>query len=139
MRGHVAGVVARALLVGCSATGAKVTEDQLLQFQKGSTTLDQVVAKLGRPTTTMLMPNGERMIMYTYAQVQVRPATYIPIVGVFAGGADSKSNSATLIFDTAGILKSYSASSSAFGSGLGGASGTQLEQTPQQPRQEPPK
>jgi hypothetical protein len=89
MRGHVARVIALALLVGCAATGAKVTEDQLLQFQKGSTTLDQVVAKLGRPTTTMLMPNGA---------------------------------------DTTGVLKSDSVS--AFGSGLGAASGAGREQTP---------
>jgi outer membrane protein assembly factor BamE (lipoprotein component of BamABCDE complex) len=139
MRGRAIGIGLTLALCGCIATGAKVTEDQLTQFHKGSTTIDQVVAALGQPTTSMLLPSGERMIMYTYVQAQTRPATFIPIVGAFAGGADSKSNSAMLTFDNAGVLKSYSASSSAFGSGMGAASGTGYEQTPQQPRQLPPK
>jgi outer membrane protein assembly factor BamE (lipoprotein component of BamABCDE complex) len=130
--------IALALLSSCVASGAKVTEAQLIQFQKGSTTIAQVEQALGAPTSSTLLPNGSHMLMYFYVQAQARPASFIPIIGPLVGGSDSKSNSATLTFDNAGILVSYSASSSSFGTGMGAASGTAIEQTPQQPRQAPP-
>lgn len=131
-------VVLAGLLAGCAASGVQVKEEQLSQFEKGKTTIPQVVAALGQPSHQMLMPNGSRMLIYSYAQVQTRPETFIPFVGAFVGGADMKTNSATLMFDQAGVLQSVSASSGATGTGMGLSSGTGApERVPQQPRQAP--
>src|SRR5882757_4441545 len=79
---------AAVVLAGCVAGGVKVEERQLASFQKGQTTYAQVVGRLGAPTSSTLMPDGRRMIIYTYVQTQARPESFIPIVGAFVGGAD---------------------------------------------------
>jgi outer membrane protein assembly factor BamE (lipoprotein component of BamABCDE complex) len=126
------------LLNGCAASGVQVKEEQLAAFEKGKTTLQDVVATLGTPTGKTLMPDGSRMISYTYAQAQARPATFIPIVGAFVGGIDARSNSVVLTFDQRGILKSTMSSSHQQGTGMGFAAGTGPQaQVEQQPRQAP--
>ena len=138
MRGSVVAIVLGLLLGGCAATGVQVKEEQLAAFEKGKTTLQEVVAALGQPTGNTLMPDGSRMISYTYAQAQARPATFIPIVGAFAGGVDARSNTAMLTFDQRGILKSTMSSSHQQGTGTGFAAGTGVQpQVEQQPRQAP--
>lgn len=123
-------------LSGCAASGVQVKEEQLAQFKQGQTTLPDVVKALGQPNHQTLMPNGSRLLIYSYAQIQTRPETFIPVVGAFVGGADMKTNSATFMFDKNGVLQSMSASSGATGSGTGFASGTGAPQrVPDQPKQ----
>jgi len=137
MRNVVVAVVAMALM-GCAASGTQVKEEQLLQFQAGVTTISDVTRVLGQPQQQLLLPDGSRALIYSYAQVQTRPETFIPLVGAFVGGADVKTNSATLMFDRAGLLKAVSASSGASGTGLGAASGTGAPQrVSDQPKQAP--
>ena len=125
-------------LAGCAASGVQVKEEQLAQFEAGKTTMADVVKALGQPQHQALLPDGTRMLIYSYAQVQTRPETFIPIVGAFVGGADMKTNSATLMFDRAGLLKTVSASSGATGTGMGLSSGTGVPQrVPDQPKQAP--
>ncbi|MFD2234830.1 hypothetical protein [Phaeospirillum tilakii] len=125
-------------LAGCAASGVQVKEEQLAQFEPGKTTVQDVVASIGKPSNQMLLPDGSRVLVYSYAQVQTRPETFIPIVGAFVGGADMKTNSATLTFDRAGLLKTVSASSGATGTGMGLSSGASApDRVPDQPRQAP--
>lgn len=126
------------VLSGCAASGVQVKEEQLAAFEKGKTTMQEVVAALGAPTGNTLMPDGSRMISYTYAQAQARPATFIPIVGAFVGGVDARSNSVMLTFDQQGILKTTMSSSHQQGTGTGFAAGTGLQSpVEQQPRRAP--
>jgi outer membrane protein assembly factor BamE (lipoprotein component of BamABCDE complex) len=120
--------------MGCVASGVQVTEDQAKQFEKGKATYQDVVAKLGQPNSTLMMGNGMRFISYSYVEAAARPATFIPIVGAFVGGADSRSNVVTFTFDDQGILTNFMAVSSQHGSGLGGAAGTQVAPVENQPR-----
>jgi outer membrane protein assembly factor BamE (lipoprotein component of BamABCDE complex) len=125
-------------LCACAASGVQVKEEQLKEFQAGKTTMSEVVAKLGQPTTNMMGPDGSRTLVYSYAQVQTPPETFIPIVGAFAGGADVKSNAVVLAFTPDGILKTTTSSSTRVGSGTGLASGTGApERVPDQPKQAP--
>lgn len=138
MRVMVVSFVACYVLIGCAASGVQVKEEQLTQFEKGKTTLTEVVSTLGSPSMQTLMPDGSRMIVYSYAQMQTRPETFIPFIGAFVGGADVKTNSATLMFDDKGVLQLVSASSGATGSALGISSGMGMsERVPDQPRQAP--
>jgi hypothetical protein len=125
-------------VASCMSAGVKVEERQLAGFQKGQTTYAQVVAQLGSPTSNTLLPDGHRMIMYTYTQAQARPESFIPLVGPFVGGADARSNMVMLTFDQSGILLSYSSTASQYGVGNGMESGNKAEdRVPDQPRTTP--
>ena len=58
--------------------------------------------------------------MYRYMQSQAKAANFIPIVGAFAGGADTENTNVTLDFDKDSLLTNYSASqgSSSMGTGI---------------------
>ena len=122
-------------LSACASSGAKVTEQQLSQIQVGKSTYNDVVAALGKPTTTTFSSTGTRTAIYSYSQVSTRPETFIPVVGAFVGGADVKSNSVILMFNAQGILSQYSGSGSAIGTGSNLEAGITPERTEAQPRQ----
>ena len=128
-------------LAGCASSGVKVEERQLASFEKGKTTYSQVVAQLGQPNATTFMNDGRRVIVYSYVQAQARPESFIPIVGLFVGGADARSNMVSMVFTQDGVLESSSASESQVGVGTGFASGTGYQGRTDQPRvaPDPPK
>lgn len=105
------------VLMGCVASGTQVKEQQLSQFKAGETTYAQVVATLGPPNSNTLLPDGTRMIAYTYVQAAARPESFIPIVGPLVGGADARSNMVMLHFDSDGKLLTYSSTATQVGSG----------------------
>lgn len=121
-------------LAACVSTGTQIKEDQLKSFEKGKTTITDVRTALGEPNSTALNPDGTRTLVYIYTQAQARPASFIPLVGAFVGGADSRSNMVMLRFDAAGVLLDYSSSESTFGTGTGLAAGQPMPQT-DQPKQ----
>lgn len=121
-------------LGSCVSTGVQVKEDQLTAFEKGRTTISDVTQTLGAPTTNMVQPDGSRVLVYTYVKAQARPESYIPILGAFVGGADSKSSSVAIRFDARGVLIDYSSVESTFGTGTGLSGGPPLPRT-DQPRQ----
>ena len=42
---------------------------------------------------------------YVYQRAQVRGASFIPVVGLFAGGADVTGSTLTILFNNAGIVQ----------------------------------
>lgn len=127
-------LVAAVALAGCASSGVQVKPEQMTEFKKGVTTEAEVIQKLGRPNMVRTDGNGGKMLIYAYAQSQVRAATFIPVVGALAGGADVKSTSAMFMFDANGKLMDYSNSASEYGSGTGLAAGAPMQQI-DQPRQ----
>lgn len=106
-----------ASLMGCMASGTQVKEQQLSQFKAGETTYSQVVSTLGQPNSNSLLPDGSRMIAYTYVQAAARPESFIPIVGPLVGGADVHSNMVMFRFDVAGKLMNFSSTATQVGAG----------------------
>lgn len=123
-------------ITGCVSVGTQVKLDQLSGFSKGITTYSEVVAKLGTPNTVSTQSNGKRIAAYTYIHSQPRPETFIPFIGGFIGGADSKFNIAQFVFDQEGKMIEYSISESNYGSGMGLAAGTYQERN-DQPKEAP--
>ena len=115
----LAAILAALLLSACASSGVRVTDDQLSQFKEGQTTKQEVITALGQPTTTIRNADGTTMIMYTYAEARTRGSTFIPIVGAFAGGMDTRSNNVVMTFDRQGILQNTSSSSSQYGTATG--------------------
>lgn len=104
-------------LTGCAGPQAyaPVTVDHVAGFKKGITTESDVIAKLGRPMTVTTTIEG-RTLDYTSMKSSIRGATFIPVVGLFAGGSDTKIDVATFTFDPSGKLLNYNLSKTSYGS-----------------------
>lgn len=99
-----------AALAGCVSSGTMVTEQQAGQFEKGIATRAQVIAKLGQPNGSSVIADGTRVDVYVHIHAAANGASYVPVVGLMAGGASSNSNTATFTYDATGVLKSISTS-----------------------------
>jgi hypothetical protein len=87
-------------LVACASTGVRVDEAAVAKFAPGKTTYGEVIQALGPPTTSIVRADGHRVILYTYAQARMRASSFVPVVGLFAGGMDAKSTNVSFEFDT---------------------------------------
>ncbi len=113
-------VVAFAIAVvlgGCAASGVQVTEQQAQSFQVGRSTYSDVVAALGEPTEVSSSSNGNRVAVYSYSAVASRPQNFIPYIGPYISGYDSKSSAVTFVFDPKGVLQETSSTQNRVGSG----------------------
>lgn len=118
MKTAIVAAVATVALVGCAASGVQVSPQAATQFREGITTEAEIVSKLGQPTTVSVV-NGRRVIGYAGMQYQVKPATFVPIVGMFAGGADYTYSSALYEIGPNGVLERVTYTSSGSGSRAG--------------------
>lgn len=96
------------ILAGCVSSGTKVTQAQISAFQVGKTTEADVIAALGVPNSASAQPDGSKIDVYAHMSAHANAASYVPIVGLFAGGAKSDSDTAVFSFGPDGILKSTS-------------------------------
>lgn len=116
--------VMAASVAGCAASGVKVSDAQLQGLHKGETTVQDVLQMFGPPTTRLHLADGRQVLIYSYAETSVRAATLIPVVGLFAGGADSRASTASLSFDADGKLADFTSSQSQYGTGTGLTAGS---------------
>jgi len=92
------------------AVAAPVVTDDGFRF--GVDTLASVTAKLGKPNTRQLGADGVTTIAYISVHAHIKGASFIPIVGIFAGGAKARTATKTFVFGPDGLLKSYSSGDS---------------------------
>lgn len=111
------------LIAGCVSHGVQVSAEKVAQFKPGVTTEADVVAALGQPTSVTSM-NGQRLLSYAGAQAQARPTSFIPIVGLFAGGADVRYSMTMFKFGADGKLVDTTQTNGASGANTGLAAGT---------------
>lgn len=111
-------LAAAVMVSGCMSMGREISADQFAQLEKGKTTIDEATRLLGPPNVRSLMPDGRVTLGYSYAHAQARPASFIPIVGLFAGGSDVRSSMTTLVFHN-GILETASMTEANQGVGTG--------------------
>jgi len=74
---------------------------------RGSTTKSQVKALYGEPGSVSLTDSGSEVWHYEYAHATANGASYVPIVGLFAGGAHVKKNEVVFIFDKNDVMQNY--------------------------------
>src|SRR5579859_2878429 len=113
------------LLAGCVSSGTQVKDTALTQFQKGVTTEADVVKALGPPQSTTTLGDGRRLVIYSGMHGQVKGATFIPVVGLFAGGATVHQSTVVFTFGQDGKLVEYSSTQSNADSTSGVAAGYQ--------------
>ncbi|EGX99985.1 hypothetical protein AZA_56424 [Nitrospirillum viridazoti Y2] len=103
----VLGVLAMLTVAGCVSSGTKVTADQMATLEKGKSTYTEVVSRLGQPTAVSTMANGGKVAVYSFTTASADAASYIPVVGLFAGGATAHGSTVTMTFNAAGVLADY--------------------------------
>lgn len=83
---------------GCSSVNAEsgtlMSQDKIAQIKKGVTTRAEVEALLGPPANVAMMPEGKRVMSYSYTSTKgeghATAASFIPYVGMFAGGTKTE-------------------------------------------------
>jgi hypothetical protein len=112
-------IVAGLALSACYSTGVRVTEKQVRGFTPGVTTYADVVKALGQPSTVTASSDGSRRAAYIFASASTKPASFIPYVGLFAGGTDTKSATTTFTFGPDQKLINYTTTDMALAGGMG--------------------
>jgi outer membrane protein assembly factor BamE (lipoprotein component of BamABCDE complex) len=110
MRKRILAVAIYATLSACVSSGTKVTQQQLTKFEVGKTTEADVIAALGAPNNSTIATDGSKIDVYAHVSARANAASYVPIVGLFAGSATAHTDSVTLTFDPTGLLKAVSSS-----------------------------
>lgn len=98
-------------VTGCVSTGTKVTQQEASAFEVGKTTEAQVIAAFGPPNQTSTLTDGTRIDIYMHISAHANAASFIPVVGLFAGGAKSTNDTVTFTFTPDLLLKSTATSS----------------------------
>lgn len=129
----VGAVLVSTMLAACMSTGVKVDPQQVASFRAGVTTKQEVESRLGSPTVQSMLPDGTSILVYSFTSAQARPASFIPLIGMFAGGADVKSQSVSFQFGPDGILKGSTSTAAQSGSQMGTTTSTPMQTD--QPRQ----
>lgn len=80
------------ILSGCATYGKKIDVQAVQKIEQGTTTEQEVYALLGKPVSSSITPDGKKFLMYMHIKSQAKASSFIPIVGAFAGGADTQSD-----------------------------------------------
>jgi outer membrane protein assembly factor BamE (lipoprotein component of BamABCDE complex) len=91
---------------GCwsSKMGRELSREQVSQVRKGMTR-SQVESLIGSPNHANPDGQGGMIFYYNFMNTKVRASSYIPVVGSFAGGADTEQKNVTVYFDRYGKVK----------------------------------
>lgn len=100
------------LVSGCASSGNEKVRTETMEsvaskVVKGQTTKDQVKALYGEPGSVSLTDNGSEVWKYEYAHATAKAVNFVPVVGLFAGGADVNKNEVVFIFDSHNIMQNY--------------------------------
>jgi outer membrane protein assembly factor BamE (lipoprotein component of BamABCDE complex) len=93
-------------LSGCASFGSKqlTSSDIVSQIQVGQSTKSDVKKLLGEPMNVVFVDTEEDWY-YSYTRSTVRPASFIPLVGIFAGGSDMQTYNLTIRFNKDGVVQ----------------------------------
>jgi outer membrane protein assembly factor BamE (lipoprotein component of BamABCDE complex) len=108
-------IIYACFLVGCASTEEEIKPEDISDFRLGVTTQQQVIARLGTPSSTSTLPNGSMFLVYAFTKPRPLAVTVIPAIGPFVGGTDARSTSISFQFGPDGILNASNTVSSRFG------------------------
>lgn len=69
------------LATGCAGSGNKMDQSKVNLIQNGVTTRAQVEQQMGPPSYTAMLPDGGRMLTYSYHETRMSALNFVPIVG----------------------------------------------------------
>lgn len=106
-------------LCSCASIGNKqiVRSEITQQIKEGESTKSEVKALIGEPAKVSFTANDEEVWDYYHQKSTMRATSLIPIIGIFAGGADTKCTTLTIQFTKEGIVKKIGQGKSSGGAG----------------------
>ncbi len=95
--------------LGCATIGnEQISKSEIIsKIEIGKSTKTDMRSLFGEPTKVNFQENGKEIWEYIYKKGQVKPATFIPLVGIFAGGAKIEGNTLTIMFNDKGVVEKY--------------------------------
>jgi outer membrane protein assembly factor BamE (lipoprotein component of BamABCDE complex) len=129
------------LLSGCTSTststGPKLDQNAVNSIQKGVTTRQEVIDRLGQPIATQMMGDGRRMLVYASHQTnyQFDGKRLIPFVGGLIPATDrqtARTQNLQVIVDASDVVRDYEFSDQTSdtamrSSAFGGSANTQTQ------------
>ena len=106
------------ILTACISTGVDVRPEHLANFLPGFSTLEDVTAQLGAPTSVVTLKSGTAILIYSFATSRPHPESYIPFIGPLFSGGEIRSSTVLFEFDENGVLRSQRRTTSSGTSGL---------------------
>ena len=106
------------MLAACVSTGVDVKPEQLSNFIPDFSTLDDVTAQLGAPSSTTTLRDGSTILIYSFATSMPHPESFIPFIGPLFSGGEIRSSTVLFEFDEGGVLRSQRRTTSSGASGL---------------------
>ena len=98
-----AAAIAALALSGC-ASGTFVSKESSAQFQKGTTTEQQVLAQLGEPDAKAELINGGRRDIYIYNSGGPNPVDSIPFLAMLTESGYEHTTTVNFDFNAQGVL-----------------------------------
>lgn len=107
MRTTICVAISLIFIMACVSGGTKAITDAgvISQIEVGKSTKVEVKSLLGEPASVGWTDSGEEEWSYFYMRGTPRAASLIPVVGLFAGGTDMKTENLKIRFDKNGVVK----------------------------------
>ena len=99
-------------LVGCASVGNESMRNENSQsidskITKGTTTKEQIRSTFGNADKTSFTDSGNEIWTYVLSKATSKAINFVPIVGLFTGGADVEKKELVILFDQNSIVKNY--------------------------------
>lgn len=107
-------IVYACFLLGCASKGEEIKPEDIADFKPGVTTQQQVIARLGTPSSTSTLPNGSTFLVYAFTEPRPLGAS-ISAISPFYDGTNVRSSTISFEFGADGILSASNTTSSGFG------------------------
>ena len=113
MRIFILAILAVFVLGACASAGNMAIKEEnensvSSRIVEGKSTKQEVVAAYGQPSSSTFTDGGNEIWTYSYAHAYATGASYIPIIGIFAGGTNIQSKTLVIMFDKANIVVRFS-------------------------------
>jgi outer membrane protein assembly factor BamE (lipoprotein component of BamABCDE complex) len=111
--GRIVAVSVIASVAACASSGNQFLKDADSSkvdglVVDGKSKKADVKAAFGDPNDTSYTDSGNEIWKYVYAKATATAASFIPIVGIFAGGADVDKKELVIFFDKDGTVVRHS-------------------------------
>jgi outer membrane protein assembly factor BamE (lipoprotein component of BamABCDE complex) len=108
----VGAIVAAVCLASCASVGTPIAQQNISQIKPRVTTEVDLVRMFGPPSTKTLDTNGKTLLGWLYSAAQAKPATFVPVVGAFAGGTDVQVQQLSVLMNKNGTVERYTMNNS---------------------------
>ena len=114
-------------LSACVSVGRKLDTAKIDEIKKGETTRQQVLKLLGSPDQITKDGSGNVTFQYMHVRATPKAESFIPVVGMFAGGANVQNQLLMVTFGKDEVVTDLISTYGASESGVGASAGSKAD------------